>query len=310
MPTQTYSSPEEHASAVQNANLRIALLRKSRMPWTMRSLVLRDLRIQWGQAGGGTLVEGTTAPAGVLIGMATQNAQVMRSNGRQLDAQTITVQIPGDELCLSSTDWHSWFSLFIPHTVVAEWDSSGGAANVLSSRLIRVPRDRAVAFQRVVAQLGSIVGGAPAAFESPIAMYTTARKLTESVREAIWGQPIPTTQPGRQAFPRRQVVRAVMDLIERRDGEYLTVTDLASAAGVSERTLRVVFQEYFGMGPVRYLKLRTLNLIRKALRGADPTVTTVTGVATQFGVWELGRLARDYQLLFGERPSETLRNVN
>ena len=94
-----------------------------------------------------------------------------------------------------------------------------------------------------------------------------------------------------------------------RDGDYLTMTDLASAAGVSERTLRAAFQEYFGMGPVRYLKFRTLNHIRKALKNADAAVTTVTGAATQFGVWELGRFARDYKLLFGELPSETLRNV-
>jgi transcriptional regulator GlxA family with amidase domain len=100
-----------------------------------------------------------------------------------------------------------------------------------------------------------------------------------------------------------------MDSIDRRVGEYLTVTDLASAAGVSERTLRAAFQEYLGIGPVRYLKLRSLNLIRKVLQNADPSVTTVTRVATQFGLWELGRLAQDYQLLFGERPSETLRNV-
>ena len=34
-----------------------------------------------------------------------------------------------------------------------------------------------------------------------------------------------------------------------------------------------------------------------------------SGVATQFGVWEFGRLANDNQLLFGELPSETLRDV-
>jgi AraC-like DNA-binding protein len=310
MPTQTYSSPEEHAAAVQNATLRIALLRKSRMPWTIRSLVLRDFRIQWGQAGGGTLVEGTTAPAGVLIGMATQNAQVMRSNGRQLDAQTFTLRMPGDEFCLSSSDWHGWFAMFVPNSVLAEWRGIGNLAITPSARFIHVPRERAEAFHRVVAQLGSIVERVPGAFKSSAAVDTTVRKLTESVREAIWGQPVPTTQRGRQSIPRRQVVRAVMDSIAQRDGEYLTVADLASAAGVSERTLRAVFQEYFGMGPVQYLKLRTLNLIRKELKTADPSVTTVTQVATQFGVWELGRLARDYQGLFGERPSETLRHAH
>jgi hypothetical protein len=42
---------------------------------------------------------------------------------------------------------------------------------------------------------------------------------------------------------------------------------------------------------------------------SHPAVMTVTGVATQFGVWEFGRLANDNQLLFGELPSETLRDV-
>jgi len=158
--------------------------------------------------------------------------------------------------------------------------------------------------------LVSIDQGVPGALESTGAVDTPARKLMESVREALWGQPVPTTQAGRQSIPRRQVVRAVMDTIAQRDGEYLTVADLATAAGVSERTLRAVFQEYFGMGPVQYLKLRTLNLIRKELKTADPSATTVTQVATRFGVWELGRLARDYQGLFGERPSETLRHAH
>ena len=108
---------------------------------------------------------------------------------------------------------------------------------------------------------------------------------------------------------RRQIIFAVMDFIEHGHGDYITVADLASAAGISERTLRSAFQEYLGMGPARYLKLRRLNQIHDTLQDSDPSVTTVTCVASRFGIWELGRLARDYQSLFGELPSETLRRV-
>ena len=101
-----------------------------------------------------------------------------------------------------------------------------------------------------------------------------------------------------------------MDCVDQHDCERLTVSDLATAAGVSERTLCTAFQEYFGAGPVGYLKRRTLNLVRKTLQDADPSVTTVTQVAAQFGVWELGRFAQDFRLLFGELPSATLRGVH
>jgi hypothetical protein len=42
---------------------------------------------------------------------------------------------------------------------------------------------------------------------------------------------------------------------------------------------------------------------------SHPALMTVTGVATQFGVSEFGRLANDNQLLLGEPPFETLHDV-
>jgi AraC family ethanolamine operon transcriptional activator len=101
-----------------------------------------------------------------------------------------------------------------------------------------------------------------------------------------------------------------MDFVEQRGGDYLSVEQLASAASVSERTLRDAFQQYFGVAPVQYLNRRTLHQVRRALKAADPSVATVTEIATQFGVWQLGRFARDYRILFGELPSETLHQMH
>ncbi|MGO9302290.1 MAG: helix-turn-helix domain-containing protein, partial [Candidatus Korobacteraceae bacterium] len=115
---------------------------------------------------------------------------------------------------------------------------------------------------------------------------------------------------GRHQFPRNQIIRTSMDFVEQCGGEYLSVEQLASAASVSERTLRDAFQQYFGVAPVQYLNRRTLHQVRRALKAADPSVATVTEIATQFGVWQLGRFARDYRVLFGELPSETLHRMH
>jgi AraC family transcriptional regulator, ethanolamine operon transcriptional activator len=98
-----------------------------------------------------------------------------------------------------------------------------------------------------------------------------------------------------------------MDFVDQNVGEYLVVKDIATAVGISERTLRAAFRDYFSLGPVRYLKLRTLHQIRTALKGSDPSRTTVIKIAVQFGAWQLGSMAQDYHSHFGEFPSKTLR---
>ena len=98
-----------------------------------------------------------------------------------------------------------------------------------------------------------------------------------------------------------------MALLETRDAAPVFVGDMATAAGVSERTLRRAFVEYFGVGPARYLRLRQLHLIHRALRAADPDADLVTDVLVRYGEWEFGRFASRYRRLFGEPPSETLR---
>jgi hypothetical protein len=66
---------------------------------------------------------------------------------------------------------------------------------------------------------------------------------------------------------------------------------MASSFPWNNLPLRLVFlsehcglQRHFGLAPVRYLNLRTLHQVRKALKAADPSVATVTWTAIQFGI--------------------------
>jgi AraC-like DNA-binding protein len=87
----------------------------------------------------------------------------------------------------------------------------------------------------------------------------------------------------------------------------LYLTEICAAIGVAERTLRASCEEHLGMGPIRYLTLRRMHQVRRALLLADPSRSTVTRIVTDHGFCELGRFSVAYRALFGEAPSETIR---
>jgi AraC family transcriptional regulator, ethanolamine operon transcriptional activator len=297
---------EAYAAAIQDATLRATFLGKKHSNWALSYLSVNNLGVQWGHTGGPGVVEGTVKPGGCVILMPTHNGHAMSGNGLRFDDASLMLMRPGAEFCLSATNYNRWFSVFVPDELLT--DSPGTfPANIGSScSLIRVPLNRADRFRSAVEQLGLIVRSQPEAFDSSAAITTTAHKLAGTVREVLTGEPYVTRPPDKQVVPRKEIIRKAMDFVDQHDHEYLVVEDLATAAGISERTLRRAFQDYFSVGPVRYLNLRTLHQVRGALKAADPSITSVTGIATQFGVWEFGRFARDYRFLFGELPSETL----
>ncbi len=93
--------------------------------------------------------------------------------------------------------------------------------------------------------------------------------------------------------------------LEAHPGKPLYLAEICAAVGAAERTLRIACAEHLGIGPIRYLALRRMHLVRRALLRGDSS-TTVTRVATDHGFWELGRFAVAYRTLFGETPSTSL----
>ena len=103
------------------------------------------------------------------------------------------------------------------------------------------------------------------------------------------------------------IVSRFEEFLEANPDRPIYLTELCAAMGVSERILRTACEEHLGLGPIRYLFLRRMHLVRRALLHADSATATVSGVVTDLGFCELGRLSVAYRALFGESPSETLR---
>ena len=98
----------------------------------------------------------------------------------------------------------------------------------------------------------------------------------------------------------QMIIRRFMEVLDSQPAGTGYMQEISDAIGVSSRTLRMACQTQLGVSPTQYLLLRRMGLARRALRKADPGVTRVTDVATEFGFLELGRFAVKYRQIFGE----------
>ena len=114
-------------------------------------------------------------------------------------------------------------------------------------------------------------------------------------------------EPSARSRRHNAIVERFEEFLEANSDRPLYLMEICAALGVAERTLRACCEEHLGMGPIRYLTLRRMHLVRRALQRSNSAQSTITGIVTDHGFWELGRFAVAYRALFGEPPSATLR---
>lgn len=155
---------------------------------------------------------------------------------------------------------------------------------------------------RLLARLGSTPLPAAALEAAEADLFQLAAALERGSETAL---------PRRPAAPsrRRAAVRRIEEYLDANRGATPSIPTLCAVAEVSERTLEYATREHLGMTPVRFLKLRRLNGIRRELLDPENQAAGVTEVAHRAGIYDLGRFAGEYRRLFGELPSHTLRRA-
>jgi AraC-like DNA-binding protein/Flp pilus assembly protein TadD len=110
-------------------------------------------------------------------------------------------------------------------------------------------------------------------------------------------------EPGSQRLLPHHVRRALA-FMHGNMAERITLAELTSACGVSERTLLKQFQRFLGLPPLGYLRRLRLNAVRSELTkpgNGEP----IADIAARCGFSHLGRFAAEYRRQFNETPSTT-----
>jgi AraC family transcriptional regulator, ethanolamine operon transcriptional activator len=110
---------------------------------------------------------------------------------------------------------------------------------------------------------------------------------------------------------RKQLIDRARMMLMRNTSEQATVADVAAHLGISRRHLQTCFNLSVGFGATEFVKAERLNLVRQELFAARDAgrVTSIGDLAANRGFWHLSRFAAYYREMFGELPSETLRQA-
>jgi AraC-like DNA-binding protein len=113
----------------------------------------------------------------------------------------------------------------------------------------------------------------------------------------------PRPYPQRARLQRHLAVIRACEFVDSHLRAPIALMDLCEAAGVSTRALEYGFRDFYGLGPMAYVRnLRLCRVRHELLDHAD----SVSSAARRWSFTHMGQFSHDYRALFGEMPSKTL----
>lgn len=295
---------DEFAEAITGVDGRFIPTARSTSEWWTEAVRPGSVSLQQIQIGSPTTFAGDGEPGRFTLGLPMTDPTHIRIDGHFLEPDAFITLHEEQPFTFTGQDVVRWAGISVPnetrlisHDLLLTARTGGGPRT--RSALPYLDRLRWVTERAISANLALHELAAVQAIEEEVAICLT-HVLERSMK-------VQDRHVGRPQFSRSRVIARTLQLIEANEGQPLFIEDLCRATQVSERTLRNIFHEFFGVGPMRLLKVRQLREIRAALLRADPQRDTVTRIAARFGIWDFSLFARNYKALFGESPSRTLR---
>jgi AraC-like DNA-binding protein len=185
-------------------------------------------------------------------------------------------------------------------------------------------RNRSLRFDGAIADkvAGAALGGLAQLIASICERYESVESVPRVLRNELCDQVLSsmlmslhhshTDAIFKVGFPAAtRTVRLAMEMMADEAQSECTVSDIASALGVSLRTLELGFRRELDCTPRTYLQTVRLNRAHDELRASTPDDgATVTEIAMRCGFGHTGRFAAEYRKVFGESPSAALRSRN
>jgi len=275
--------------------------------WRLALVDLRGVGVMRGRAGAASIFSGAgSAGLFTCVIPLTRHDQLL-IDGHRFDRQTIAWLAPGRVFHIDSRQSASWLSVTISKDVLMSWFASHedeGHPVLLNRNLVGSASRPIAELIRLTQRLFRADVRCPRGLCGPAVENAARAEILDATLRTLLSVKFHRAV-GRPAIRRAQVLDRALSLMRSMGDEQVYAEDLCRAAGVSERTLRNVFYEHFGIAPHRYLMIARLNRVRAAIREAAPG-DTISSICADAGIWDFGRFAHQYRELFGVLPSQHL----
>lgn len=160
-------------------------------------------------------------------------------------------------------------------------------------------RPEPVVFQQLEKLLRSFLASVPGSAERSHLEEACLRTVVEALCPASKKR-----EPSLLSSIRADLVQRGEDQMRRQLDGFLCESDLCRELGVSGRTLRLAFQEHYGLGPIEYYRVLRLNAARRTIKNLRTDSESIASIAQTFGFHHSGKFSLYFRRLFGELPSE------
>ena len=302
-----FADPEDYASSVRATKYQLTVTGRGQFAAELTWIDLHDVWMQRGSSNLPWVGHAANLAGRAIFVFLTQPGPDQYRGGVRMRTSDVFRLADGQATCQRAAGAAAWGSMSLPLDVVTKVGADMAGCDLAPPRQATALAPPPAAMERLLrlhAAAGLLASQAP----EIIANTSAAKGLEQGLVEAIVNCLRTDRETETRATVQRRalVMRRFHEAVEAAADRPVYLSELCSAICVSDRTLRAYCRDQLGMGPIRYLWLRRMQLTRRALALAAPTARTVTDIATAHGFWELGRFAVAYRALYGESPSATL----
>jgi AraC-like DNA-binding protein len=309
----SFTECDQFAEAIRHEDAEVLPMGSGCFHQEVILMPLAGTTVRHGRHDGSWLCSATASREHVSVVLDTASSGPTMQNGQPIyEAQALGLHGPGAEHFSVSSPGEYFFAPFSEREFRDAWRTATGGERTVGAgefQRIRPEGPRWKTLLETIAAVRKLAVNEPGLWHEPAQREAMQRSLLSASVLAIASDPQRNQgqTPRISTYDHPRVLRHALEHLHEHAGRPVYALDLCASANVSERTLRTVFREYFGMGPMHYLKLRRFQQVRRALCTDSHGASSVKAIALTHGFWELGRFAVEYRRLFGESPAETLR---